>query len=153
MLRSTLTALCCAAALGATAEPLRLGGDDWCPYLCPQTPEKPGNRKPIEIGEIGISQGTLYLESQPGGPVGTSGVNVPTVIEKLDASVGVSSDANELKVDVRHVALRGDNPRFGVNDLSGIVRRHEDSLTIENLSLRTEETSLRASGSAPATLK
>ncbi|MDF3843731.1 ABC transporter substrate-binding protein, partial [Pseudomonas citronellolis] len=42
MLRSTLTALCCAAALGATAEPLRLGGDDWCPYLCPQTPEKPG---------------------------------------------------------------------------------------------------------------
>lgn len=42
MLRSTLTALCCAAALGATAEPLRLGGDDWCPYLCPQTPEQPG---------------------------------------------------------------------------------------------------------------
>ena len=112
-----------------------------------QTPEKPRNRKPIEIGEIGVSGGTLYLESQPGGPVGTSGVNVPTVIEKIDASVGVSSDANELKVEVRHVALRGSNPRFGINALSGIVRRHEDSLTIENLSLRTEETSLRAGGS------
>jgi TamB, inner membrane protein subunit of TAM complex len=112
-----------------------------------QTPEKPGNRKPIEIGEIGVSEGTLYLESQPGGPVGTSGLNLPTVIEKIDASVGVSSDANELKVDVRHVALRGSNPRFGINDLSGIVRRHEDSLTIENLSLRTEETSLRVGGS------
>jgi hypothetical protein len=48
------------------------------------------------------------------------------VIEKIDASVGVSSDANELKVDVRHVALRGSNPRFGINDLSGIIRRHED---------------------------
>jgi len=112
-----------------------------------QTPEKPRNRKPIEIGEIGVSEGTLYLESQPGEPVGTSGVNLPTVIEKIDASVGVSSDANELKVDVRHVALRGSNPRFGINALSGIVRRHEDSLTIENLSLRTEETSLRAGGS------
>jgi len=113
-----------------------------------QTPERPVNRKPIEIGEIGVSEGTLYLESQPGaGPVGTSGVNVPTVIEKIDASVGVTSDANELKVDVRHVALRGSNPRFGINALSGIVRRHEDSLTIENLSLRTEETSLRAGGS------
>jgi cytoskeletal protein CcmA (bactofilin family) len=112
-----------------------------------QTPEKPRNRKPIEIGEIGVSEGTLYLESQPGGPVGTSGVNVPTVIEKIDASVGVSSDADELKVDVRHVALRGSNPHFGINALSGIVRRHEDSLTIENLSLRTEESSLRAGGS------
>ena len=59
----------------------------------------------------------------------------------------MSSDAKELKVDVRHVALRGSNPRFGINDLSGIVRRHEDSLTIENLSLRTEETSLRVGGS------
>src|SRR4029450_10015202 len=39
-----------------------------------QTPEKPRNRKPLEIGEIGISDGTLYLESQPGGPVGPSGV-------------------------------------------------------------------------------
>src|SRR4030095_12083301 len=85
-----------------------------------QTPEKPGNRKPIEIGAIGVSEGTLYLESQPGGPVGTSGLNLPTVIEKIDASVGVSSDANELKVDVRRVALRGSNPRFGINDLSGI---------------------------------
>ena len=112
-----------------------------------QTPEKPANRKPIEIGEIGVSQGTLYLESPPGGPVGTSGVSVPAVIEKIDASVGVSSDANELKVDVRHVALRGNNPRFGINDLSGIVRRHEDSITIENLALRSEETSLRAGGS------
>ena len=112
-----------------------------------QTPEKPANRKPLEIGEIGVSEGTLYLESQPGAPVGTSGVSVPTVIEKIDASVGVSSDAGELKVDVRHVALRGNNPRFGINDLSGIVRRHEDSVTIENLALRTEETSLRAGGS------
>ena len=46
-----------------------------------------------------------------------------------------------------HVALRGQNPQFGVNDLSGIIRRHEDSITIENLSLRTEETSLRVAGS------
>jgi uncharacterized protein involved in outer membrane biogenesis len=41
-----------------------------------QTPEEPRNRKPIEIGEIGVSQGTLYVDSQPGEPVGTSGVNV-----------------------------------------------------------------------------
>ena len=59
----------------------------------------------------------------------------------------VTSDANELKVDIGHVALRGESPHIGLNDLSGIIRRHEDSITIENLSLRTEETSLRVGGS------
>ena len=114
-----------------------------------QTPKRQ-NRKPLEIGEIGLSGGTLYLDSQPGEPVGTSGVNVPTVIDKIDASVGVTSDANELKVDIAHLSLRANNPSFGVNDVSGIVRQHEDSITIENLALRTEETSLRMGGSIRA---
>jgi hypothetical protein len=106
-------------------------------------PKEPKNRPPLEIGEIGVSGGTLYIESRP---VGTSGVEVPRVIDKIDASVGVTSDADELKIDVAHVSLRGRKPEFGVNDLSGVIRRHEDSVTIENLSLRTEETSLRVSG-------
>jgi len=107
-------------------------------------PNTPKNRRPIEVGEIGISEGTLYLEGQP---VGTSGVNLPKVIDKIDASVAVSSDANELKVAIAHVSLRGQHPDVGLNDLSGIIRRHEDSITIEDLSLRTEETSLRVGGS------
>jgi hypothetical protein len=109
-----------------------------------QTPNEPRNRKAIEIGEIGVSDGTLYLEGQP---VGTAGVTLPKVIDRIDASVAVTSDANEVKVDIGHVALRGESPHLGVNDLSGIIRRHEDSITIENLSLRTEETSLRVAGS------
>jgi hypothetical protein len=112
-----------------------------------QTPNAQGNRRPIDIGEIGISGGTLYVENAlQGEPVGTAGVNVPTVIDKIDLSAAVSSDANELKVAVAHVSLRGENPHFGVNDLSGTIRRHEDSITLENVALRTEETSLRVAG-------
>ena len=96
-------------------------------------PNQPKNRRPLAIGEIGVSGGTLYLEGLPRAaeqPVGTSGsVNVPQVIDKIDASVGVTSDANELKVDVGHLSLRGRNPEFGINDLSGVIRRHEDSIT------------------------
>ena len=69
-----------------------------------QTPNEPRNRKPIEIGEIGVSDGTLYLEGQP---VGTAGVTLPKVIDRIDASVGVTSDANEVKVEIGHVTLRG----------------------------------------------
>ena len=106
-------------------------------------PDTPKNRRPIEIGEIGVSDGTLYLEGQP---VGTSGVEIPKVIDKIDASLAVTSDANELKVDIAHVALRAKSPELGINDLSGIIRRHQDSVTIENLSLRTRETSLHVAG-------
>ena len=112
-----------------------------------QTPTASRNRRPINIGEIGISGGTLYVENAlQGEPVGTAGVNVPTVIDKIDLSAGVSSDANELKVAIGHLALRGENPHFGINDLSGTIRRHEDSITFENVALRTEETSLRVAG-------
>jgi uncharacterized protein involved in outer membrane biogenesis len=52
-------------------------------------PDAPRSRRPIEIGEIGISDGTLYIED---GAVGTSGVDVPSRIERFDASVGVASD-------------------------------------------------------------
>src|SRR5207244_6401004 len=59
-------------------------------------PNEPKNRRPNAIGELGVSGGTLSLDAQP---VGTSGVNVPKVIDKIDASVGVTSDANELKLN------------------------------------------------------
>lgn len=42
MLRSALAALLVNATVVVAAEPLRLGGDDWCPYLCPDSPARPG---------------------------------------------------------------------------------------------------------------
>ena len=42
MLRFAVPALLLCTALIASAEPLRLAGDDWCPYICPDNPDKPG---------------------------------------------------------------------------------------------------------------
>lgn len=113
-----------------------------------RTPDRQGgNRRPLEIGEIGISEATLYFEDGPEGtPVGTSGVNVPSVIEKLDASIGVTSDADALVFDIKHVSLRTREPRFGVNSLSGQITRTKDGIRFEKVALRTEESSLSLSG-------
>jgi len=62
-----------------------------------QTPDEPRRRRPIEIGEIGISDATLYVEDRP---VGTSGVVVPTRIGRLDASIGVRSDEDAMTIDI-----------------------------------------------------
>ena len=108
-----------------------------------RTPEEPRGRRPIEIGEIGISDGTLYVED---GPVGTSGVDVPSVIDRLDASLGMISNEDELTIDIAHVSLRANEPSIGINAFSGVIRRTDNSVTLENVSLRTEESSLRVDG-------
>ena len=106
-------------------------------------PDEPKSRRSIAIGEIGVSGGMLHIEE---GAVGTSGVDVPARIEELNASVGVTSDADALTVDVGHVSLRAQEPRLGINDLSGTITRTADEVRIDNVSLRTEESSLRIDG-------
>ena len=105
-------------------------------------PDEPKSRRTLEIGEIGVSDGTLVFEDA----VGTTGVEVPSRIERLDASLGVKSNENELTVDVAHVSLRAVEPEFGVNAMSGVIRRTENVVTLDDVALRTEESSLRVVG-------
>ncbi|MCP8464482.1 transporter substrate-binding domain-containing protein [Pseudomonas sp. ZM23] len=42
MLRFASPALLLCIALATSAEPLRLAVDDWCPYICPDDPDRPG---------------------------------------------------------------------------------------------------------------
>ena len=106
-------------------------------------PDEPESRRPIEIGEIGITDGTLYVED---GAVGTSGVVWPSRIERLDSSLGVTSNEDELRVVIAHVSFRAEGPSIGVNALSGVIRRNGNTVTLEDVALRTEESSLRVDG-------
>jgi autotransporter translocation and assembly factor TamB len=110
-----------------------------------QTPDKPKSNRSLEIGEIGVADGTLYVDANDGA-VGTSGVEIPSRIDRVDASVGIKSNARELAVDINHVSLRAANPRFGVNALSGVIRKSDTEIDFRNVALRTEETSLSANG-------
>ena len=105
-------------------------------------PDAPRARRTLEIGEIGISDGTIHIEDA----VGTSGVDTPARIERLDASVGVTSNEDELVVDVAHVSLRAAQPEFGVNAMSGVIRRTANETAFENVAVRTEESALRVTG-------
>lgn len=105
-------------------------------------PDEPKTRRSLAIGEIGISDGTVHIEDA----VGTSGVETPSRIERLDASIGLTSNEDELTVDVGHVSLRAENPDIGVNALSGVIRRSANEITFDNVAVRTEESSLRVSG-------
>ena len=80
------------------------------------------------------------------GAVGTTGVDVPSRIEKLDASVGVKTNEDELTIDINAVSLRAAEPNVGINAMSGVIRRTPNELTFDNVAIRTEESALRVNG-------
>jgi autotransporter translocation and assembly factor TamB len=106
-------------------------------------PDEPKTRRPLEIGEIGVTDGALELAGEP---VGTTGVEMPERIEKLNASIGVKTDEDALDVRISHVSLRAQEPRLGINDLSGRIVRTPNQLHFDNVALRTEESSIRVNG-------
>lgn len=106
-------------------------------------PDQPRTRRAIEIGEIGISDGALDIAGEP---VGTSGVELPDRIERLNASIGVKSDADALDVEIAHVSLRARHPAIGINDMSGRIVRTANQLRFEKLVLRTEASSIHVDG-------
>ena len=106
-----------------------------------RTPKNPNQKTNLDIGEIGISDGTVIVH-----PVGTSGVDIPNRIDRLDASVGVKSHQDRLEVNIAHVSLRAADPNIGINSLSGVIRRSDDEIDLQHVALRTEESSLSADG-------
>jgi uncharacterized protein involved in outer membrane biogenesis len=105
-------------------------------------PDRPRTGRSIRIDEIGISDGTLYIDDA----VGIEGVEVPRRVERLDASLGVSSDENRLTVEIGHLSLQAVDPAFGVRALSGTVQRTTDEVRLEQIALQTEESELRVNG-------
>ena len=106
-------------------------------------PDQPKTRRPLEIGEIGVTDGALEMNGQP---VGTSGVEMPERIDKLNASIGLKTDEDALDVTIAHVSLRAHEPSLDVNDLSGRIVRTPNQLHFDNVALRTAESSLKVDG-------
>src|SRR6266508_1596113 len=121
---------------------LRREGDTWSLSRLVKKQETEANRRgparPVAIGDIGISDGSFLIE----GPVGTSGVEVPKRFEHLDAKLSFNYDPVHYSIEITHVSFRGSDPAIALNALSGAVSVKEDTVYVENLALRTAETSL-----------
>ncbi|MQA30863.1 MAG: hypothetical protein GEU82_13695, partial [Luteitalea sp.] len=125
---------------------LRREGDTWSIARLVKKQEQEADREgpqlPISIGEIGVSDASIVIDD----PVGTSGVDLPDRIERLDAKLAFEYEPVRYSIDITHVSFRGSDPAIGLNALSGGVAVRNDTLFVENLALRTEETSLSLDG-------
>jgi translocation and assembly module TamB len=107
-----------------------------------QEADRQGPINPIAIDDIGITGGSVVIQ----GPVGTSGVDVPKRFDHLDARMSLKYEPVRYSIEITQVSFRGSDPAIGLNALSGGVAVREDTLFIDKLSLRTEETTLAIDG-------
>jgi len=125
---------------------LRREGDTWSLSRLVKKQETEADRsgpdKPIAIDAIGITDGSIVVES----PVGTSGVEVPKRFDHLDAKLSFKYEPVRYSIEITHVSFRGSEPALALNALSGGISVKDDTLFVEKLALRTSETSLSFDG-------
>lgn len=108
----------------------------------PTNPDEPRTTPTITIGDLSVSDGTLDLDG-----VTVTGLDVPSRVEHIDLSASVQSDRQHLQASIAHLSLQTVDPALRLIDLSGVFRRASGTMTIEDLAIRTAESSLRADGS------
>jgi hypothetical protein len=125
---------------------LRREGDTWSLSKLVKKQETEADRsgpaKPIAIDTIGISDGSVIVDS----PVGTSGIEVPKRFDHLDAKLSFKYEPVRYSIEITHVSFRGSEPALALNALSGGIAVKDDTVFVEKLALRTSETSLSFDG-------
>ena len=125
---------------------LRREGDTWSLSRLVKKQESEADRsgpeKPIAIDTIGITDGSIVVES----PVATTGVEVPKRIDHLDARLSFKYEPVRYSIEITHVSFRGSEPALALNALSGGIAVKDDTLFVQKLALRTPETSLSFDG-------
>ena len=125
---------------------LRREGDTWSIARLIKKQENEADRQgpgyPIAIGAIGISDGSIVVDD----PVGTSGLDLPDRIDHLDAQLSFAYQPVHFSVEINHASFKGTGPAFNLNSLSGGLAVRDDTVFLERIALRTEESSVQAAG-------
>src|SRR6185503_5502073 len=91
---------------------------------------------------IGISNASIVVDD----PVGTSGFDVPDRIDRLDAQLSFEYQPVHFSIEINHASFRGVDPAIGLNSLSGGIAVRDDTLYLERIAVRTEESSVQVAG-------
>jgi autotransporter translocation and assembly factor TamB len=132
---------------------LRRDGDTWSISRLvkqqAQEADREGPQLPIAIAKIGVSDASIVIDEET--PVGTAGeaeskVRLPQRIDRIDAEMSFAYEPVRYSLEVAHVSFRASDPSFGLNGLSGRLAVRDDTIFVDGLSVRTEESSMSIDG-------
>src|SRR5262245_15413641 len=134
---------------------LRREGDGWSLGRLIKKQEEEADRKgpekPITIDDIGISGGAVVFVGPSGAAIGTSGSDSPALVmpkrfDQLDAKLSFKYEPVHYSIAITHLSFRGSEPTLALNALSGAVAVKDDTVFLDEIAIRTAETSLAVDG-------
>jgi autotransporter translocation and assembly factor TamB len=104
--------------------------------------EREGPRRPLSLQSIEIADGSLTIESNHA----SDGYDLPTRIRDLDVRAQFEYAPVHYSIGLQHVSFRADSPSFTLQELKGDVAVRDDNLYLEQLRVRTPESSVTVDG-------
>ena len=108
-----------------------------------QEADREGPASPLTIENIKVTDASVVVDR----PVGTSGVEVPARFDAIDADLSFRYEPVHYSVEISRISFRGSEPSIALNSLSGHVSVRDDTIFLENVAIRTQESELRVEGS------
>ncbi|HEX7793335.1 MAG TPA: translocation/assembly module TamB domain-containing protein [Vicinamibacterales bacterium] len=104
--------------------------------------DRRGPLSPIKIDDIGISNGSILVDTDPE----VSGVQIPKQIERLDAKLSFAYEPVHYSIAIDHISFRATEPDLALNSFSGAMAIRDDTLFLKSIAVRTAESSLSIDG-------
>jgi autotransporter translocation and assembly factor TamB len=104
--------------------------------------DREGPKRPITIGDIGISDGSIVFDER----IESGGVDLPKRFERFDARLSFKYEPVRYSIDISHISFRGHDPEIALSALSGGFAVADDTLYLQKVSVRTQESSLSIEG-------
>lgn len=104
--------------------------------------EREGPGRPISLPSIEIDDASVHIHDR----IGANGYRLPERIEDLDVRASYEYAPVHYTVGLEHVTFRTSSPRLDLRELTGKLAVRGDNLYIEDMSIRTAETSVTIDG-------
>jgi autotransporter translocation and assembly factor TamB len=109
--------------------------------------EGPGTA--ISLARIEIADASVSIDDR----LGADGYRLPERLDDLDIRAGYEYAPVRYSLDIDHISFRAASPQLHLTELTGKIAVREDNLYVENVSVRTAESSLTIDGVVEQYLK
>jgi translocation and assembly module TamB len=111
--------------------------------------DREGPGRPITLESIEIADGRLTIADQ----VGADGYRLPQQIEDLDLEASYAYEPVHYSVVIDRVSFKSSSPQLTLTELAGKLAVRDDNLYVEQMAIRTAESSLTIDGVVEQYLK
>ena len=106
-----------------------------------QEADRQGPMRPISLPSIEISDASVSIKD-----LTSSGITLPQRIDDVDVKAQFQYEPVHYSLTLDHVSFNGRSPSLSLHDLTGKLAVRDDNLYLENITLRTGESSVAVSG-------